>query len=157
MFLVVMLEGDGQVAQGRRSIRLGHVADVVTLHGLHEALRHAVALWATHRSGQGQQADLPGKGPGLFGGIGRAVIVQPLHRRRRQLATEALLDSFQHHVADIVATVAMRAGHPADGLAVTAVQGEGHAQLVAILAAELEAIRTPTGVARVHGERLPSW
>jgi hypothetical protein len=51
MFLVVMLEGDGQVAQGRRSIRFGHMADVVTLHRFHEALRYAIALWAAHRCG----------------------------------------------------------------------------------------------------------
>jgi hypothetical protein len=55
------------------------MADVVALHGLHEALCRAVALWTAHRSCQGQQADLPGKAPGLFGGIGRVVIAQPLH------------------------------------------------------------------------------
>lgn len=43
-----MLEGDGQVAQGRRAIGLGHMTDAVTLHGLHEALRHAVALRTAH-------------------------------------------------------------------------------------------------------------
>lgn len=99
---------------------------------------------------QGQQVDLSGKGSGLLGGIGRAVIAQPLHRRRRQFATEALLDGFQHHIADVVATVAVWAGHPTDGLAVAAVQGEGHAQFFTVLAAELEAIRTPAGVTRVH-------
>lgn len=87
-------------------------------------LRHAGALRAAHRSRQRQQADLPSKGPGLFGGIGRAVITQPLRWGRRQLATEAFLDGFQRHVAEIVATVAIWAGHPTYGLAVAAARAK---------------------------------
>lgn len=93
MFLVVMLEGDGQVAQGGCSVVLGHVADVIALNGLHEALRHAVDLQAAHRGGQAQQADLPGKGTGLLGGISRAVGAQPLHRRYRSFIAKALLEA----------------------------------------------------------------
>lgn len=92
------------------SFKLKHVGDVVALHGLHEALCHAVTLRAAHRGRQWQQADLPGKGASLLGGIGRAVIAQPLHRRRGKISTEALLDGLQHHIADIVTAVATRAG-----------------------------------------------
>lgn len=60
------LEGDGQIVQGRRWIRLGHLVDVVALHGIHEALLHAIALRVAHRGRQGRQIDLPGKGLGLF-------------------------------------------------------------------------------------------
>lgn len=55
------------------------MGDLVTLHCLHEAFSHAVALRAAHRGRQWQQADLPRKGASLLGGIGRAVFVQPLH------------------------------------------------------------------------------
>lgn len=74
MFLVVMLGGDGQIAQAV-SIGLGRVADIVALQSPHEALRHTVALRATHRGLSGAAGNVPGKGPGLFGGIG----AQPLH------------------------------------------------------------------------------
>lgn len=75
MLLVVMLEGNGQVAQRRFAIRLGHVRHVITFDRLHEALGHAVALRAAHWGGHRLQADLPSKQARLFGGIGRAVVV----------------------------------------------------------------------------------
>lgn len=92
MLFVVVLEGNGQIAPRRFSIRLGHVGDVVALHGRHEAPCHAVALRAALRGRHWQHADLMGKGASLLGGVGQAVITQPLHRRRGQLSTAALLD-----------------------------------------------------------------
>ena len=74
MLLVVMLEGNCQVAQRRFSIRLGHVRNVVTFDRLHEALGHAVALRAAHRGGHRLQADLSSKQACLFGGVRRAVV-----------------------------------------------------------------------------------
>ena len=150
MLLVVMLEGNCQVAQRRFPIRFGHVRHVVTLDRLHEALCHAIALWATHRCGHRLQADLSSKQARLFSGIGRTVIAEPLHRRCRQLITEALLRAFQHQVADIIAAVPGWAGDPADGLAVTAVQGKGLAQFGAVLATELKTVRAPTCIAGLH-------
>ena len=37
------------------------------------------------------------------------------------------------------------------GLPVAAVEGEGHAHALAVVAADLQAVRAPAGVARVHG------
>ena len=110
MLLVVMLEGNGQVTQRRFSIRLGYVRHVITLDRLHEALCHAITLRATHRCGHRLQADLSTKQPRLFGGLGRTVIAEPLHRRCGQLITEALLHAFQHQVANIIAAVPGWAG-----------------------------------------------
>lgn len=58
---------------------------------------------------------------------------------------------FQHQVADIIAAVPGRACHPAYGFAITTIQGEGHAQFGAVLAAELKAVRAPTRIAVFHG------
>ena len=66
MLFIVVLEGNGQVAKRRLSIRFGHVGDVVAPHRLHEALCRAVALRAAHRGRQWQQAELPGKGAGMM-------------------------------------------------------------------------------------------
>src|SRR5476649_1568410 len=123
---------------------------VVTLDCLHETLGHAVALRAAYRRGHRLQTDLPSKQARLFGGVGRAVIAEPLLRRCRQLITEALLHAFQHQVTDIITAVPGRARDPADGFAITTVQGEGHAQFGAILATELKAIRAPTRIAGFH-------
>ena len=69
MLLVVMLESDGQVAYRRHGIGLGHEGDVIPLHRLHEALRHAIALWAAHRRRQGFQSQFGSKRPRTLGNI----------------------------------------------------------------------------------------
>lgn len=124
---------------------------VITLDRLHKGLGHAVALRAAQRCGHRLQTDLPSKQARLFGRVGLAVIAEPLHRRGGQLITEALLHAFQHQVADIIAAVTDRARDPADGFAITAIQGEGHAQFGAVLAAELKAVRALTRIAGLHG------
>src|SRR4051812_45034701 len=40
----------------------------------------------------------------------------------------------------------------AHGLPIAAVEGEGHAHALAVVAADLQAVRAPAGVARVHGD-----
>ena len=74
MLLVVMLEGNCQVTQRRFSILFGHVRHVIALYRLHEALGHAVTLWAAHWGGHRQQADLSSKQTRLFGGLRRAAV-----------------------------------------------------------------------------------
>ena len=69
MLLVVMFEGNGQVAEHRFSIRLGHVRHVLTFDRLHEALGHAVALRAAYRRRYWLQTDLPSKQTRLLGGV----------------------------------------------------------------------------------------
>ncbi len=81
MLLVVMREGNRQIAQRRFSIRFRYMCHIITLDRFHVALCHAVALRAAHRRGHRLQADLAGKQARLLGDIGRAVIAQPLHRR----------------------------------------------------------------------------
>lgn len=56
-----------------------------------------------------------------------------------------------HQVAHVLARDAAGGCHEADGLPVAAVEGEGHAHALAVVAADLQAVRAPAGVARVHG------
>lgn len=67
-----------------------------------------------------------------------------------QLTTEALFHTFLHRVADTIAAVPYRTRDPADGLAITAVQGEGHTQFGNILATKLKTVRAPTCIACFH-------
>ncbi len=73
-----MLECDGQIPCCRRRVWLRHDSDVIALHGLHEAFRHAVALWAAHWRGQRLQAEQRCKLACLVRRIARAVVAQPL-------------------------------------------------------------------------------
>ena len=61
MRFVVVLEGQSQVMCGSIGIGLGHEGNIIALHGLDEALGHAVALRAAHGRGQWMQADLGGE------------------------------------------------------------------------------------------------
>jgi hypothetical protein len=62
-------KGDCQVAYRRHRIGLGHEGDVIPLHRLHEALRHAVALWAAHWRRQWFQPQFGSKRPRALGNI----------------------------------------------------------------------------------------
>src|SRR5580704_4429471 len=78
-----------------------------------------------------------------------AAKIEPLserHRVRRADRAVALLDAVNHHVADHLTRDAGGRGHPADDLAVVAIEGEGDADDLAVPAGELEAIRAPTDV-----------
>ena len=62
-----------------------------------------------------------------------------------------MLDGGHHEVAHVLARDAAGGCHEAHGLPVAAVEGEGHAHALAVVAADLQAVRAPAGVARVHG------
>jgi hypothetical protein len=102
--------------------------------------------------------------PRVSAGDAAATIVrEPFRNRQTVDQVEAVLDSLQHEVADVVTRDAARRGREAHGLSVTAVEGEGDLHLLAIVAADLEAVRAPASVrlvhcntaARTHGS--PSW
>lgn len=74
MLLVVMLEGNRQIAQRRFSIRFRHVRHVITLDCLYEAPCHAIALRAALPCGYRLQAGLASKQTRLLRDIGYRLI-----------------------------------------------------------------------------------
>src|SRR5690606_7004002 len=64
---------------------------------------------------------------------------------------EPMLQCRQHHIAHYIAAVSGRGRRPAHGFTVAAVQGKGHPQRAAIIAAELEPVRAPALVAAQDG------
>ena len=90
---------------------------------------------------------------GLDGVVGR----RRSSRCRRAIASgairaEALLDTADHHVADHLAGDAGGGGHPADDLAVVAIEGEGDAHDLAVPAGHRRKPRSvlrPSGLGRV--------
>jgi hypothetical protein len=62
---------------------------------------------------------------------------------------EAALDALDHQIANVGTVDAAGGRHPGDRLAVAAVEREGDAHLLAIVAADLEPVRAPAGVGAV--------
>ncbi len=63
--------------------------------------------------------------------------------------TEAGLDGGDHEVLDVLALDAFRRRDEAQGLSVAAVESESHADLLMIIAADLEAVGAPSEVRAV--------
>lgn len=151
MPFVVMLERHRQILHCRSGIRTWHNADVVTLHGLHEAFCHAITLRTTHRCSFRLQPQQPGEPPRFMRSVGRAVVCQPLDGGWRKAVSEATLHRAQHYVLNGITVEATGASGPVQRLAVTAVQSEGDAEFFTVITAELEPVRTPPSITFTDG------
>src|SRR5262245_28806006 len=132
---------------------------MVALEGLHECLGHAVALGAFDRREARLEVQGRGNLKGAIGGEDGSVVSQPLHLAWSPDVAEPLLDTMYHHVPDHLAGDPSRCGHPANDLAVMAVQGKGNPHDLAIPAGELQRVRTPTliGSACHDGPVVGPW
>lgn len=93
------------------------------------------------------------KAPGIASLVARAIINQPFDHPGQAIdRTEAGFDRYRHEVANILAFDTLGRGDEAVRLAVAAVECEGDADLLAIVAAELEAVRTPAQVGLIDGD-----
>jgi hypothetical protein len=111
------------------------------LEGLHESLADVIALGAANGRKAGDEVQRDGEVGGLAGGVGGAVVREPLDRVRGAERLEAPFDAVQHHVADHLAGDAAAGGaDPGHDLAVMGVDGEGNADHLAVPAWDLEAI-----------------
>ena len=71
---------------------------------------------------------------------------------KRQMVhpAEPMLDGSHHQVTHVLSSDAACSGEEAHSLAITAVQCEGDPYLLAVVAADLEAIGAPTAVAFIY-------
>src|SRR5579863_1626290 len=113
--------------------------NVVALECLYECLGHAVAFRAFDRRETRLEVQGRGNLKGAIGGEDRAIVAQPLHLAWSPDVAEPLLDTVHHHIPDHLAGDPGRCGHPANDLAVMAVQGKGDPHDLAIPAGD-----TPT-------------
>src|ERR1051325_6766946 len=151
MHAVVMFEPSIELAQHAGRIRPRADPRVIPFEGFDEGFSHTVGLGALDRRRAGHQADVSRQSTGVPGGVGRAVVRQPLNRLRQFVdKPEAALDALDHQVADIGAVDAAAGSRPpGDRLAVAAVEGEGDAHLLAVVAADLEPVRAPSHIGAV--------
>src|SRR5690606_41558371 len=78
---VVVVEPAGQLVDHGSGVGLFGDADIVSLHGAHEGLGHAVGLWAFDGSSAGPEVDLAGAAAGLSTGVAGNRVGQPLYAR----------------------------------------------------------------------------
>lgn len=102
---------------------------------------------------QGLEVQSGGNLKGAIGGEDGSVVGQPLHLARSPDVGEPLFATVDHHVPDHLAGDPSRCGHPADDLAVVAVQGKGNPHDLAIPAGEFQRVRTPTLVGAACHDR----
>ena len=123
---VVVLEPFGQALEDGDGVLPWVHADVVALEGLHEGLADAVALGAADGREAGDEVQGGGEVDGLAGGVGGAVVGEPLDGVRGAWCAEAVLDAVEHHVADHLAADAAGGGAgPGHDVAVVGIEGEG--------------------------------
>ena len=145
VYVIVILEPGWQLLHDGDGIWPWVYAGIVALKGFDEGLADAVAFRASDWSEARNKVQRGCEIDGLSGGIGRAIISQPLDRRGRAERIEPSLNAIKHHVADHFAgDAAGLSGDPGDDLAVMGVDGEGDAHHLAVPAWNLKAIGCPT-------------
>ncbi len=86
-----------------------------------------------------------------------AVIGQPLHSPYRlTVCTEPVLDRLYRYVIHLVGFDDLDGSHPAHRFPVAAIQSKDDTHSPAVVAAELEPIRTPAGIADID-RLLPNY
>src|SRR5262245_35692836 len=91
------------------------------------------------------------RGRSCAGEVGAAVVGQPFNGDWQAIdPAEAMLNGRHHQVAHVFAADAGHGGEKAHGLTVAAIESND-ADLVAVVAADLEAVGAPSPVRLVHG------
>ena len=143
MDLVEVLKGVRQLGEYGISRAAVHLADVVSLQSVHEALGHAIRLRAAHRCMNRRDAQLSSDSVGFMGSIGAAIVCQELQTSRTGIdITEPCFDRFNQHLPYWFARQASSGpSSPRNDLAITAVLGEGARDGLTVLTCNLEAVR----------------
>ncbi len=100
---VVVLKPAFDHGQCRMGVTDDGQPNVVALEGLHEGLRHAVALRTFDGREAGLEVQRHSDVDGLLGREDRTVVGQPLHPVRGPLRAKAAFNALNHHVADHLA------------------------------------------------------
>jgi hypothetical protein len=157
---VVVVDPGRKLLQHSHGIRSGLDARVVALQGLHEGFADAVALRAADGGEAGHEGKSGGEAQRLLGGVGRAVIGQPLHGMGRPESGEPPLDAGEHEVTDHLAADAAGAGLPGNDLPVAGVDRERDAHDLAVPTADLQPIGRPALIGRQGNDAAlvrPDW
>jgi hypothetical protein len=141
---VVVLEPGGDLLEDGDGVWPRVHAGIVALEGFDEGLADAVAFGAADRREAWNEVQRGGEVGRLRGGVGGAVVGEPLDGLWGADGVEPALDAVQHHVPDhLPGDAAAGGGDPGHDLAVMGVDGEGDANHLAVPAGDLEAVGSP--------------
>jgi hypothetical protein len=149
--VVVILEPGRQLLEDRDGVWPWVHAGIVTFQGFDECLANAIALRAADWREAWNKVKRSSKISGLSGGIGGAIISQPLDGKRGAERVEPALHAVEHHVADhLTGNAAAMGRDPGDDFAVMGVDREGDAKHLAVPIRYLKAIgrQAPIGGSR---------
>ena len=139
--VIVILEPGWQLLEDGDGVWPLVDAGIIAFQGFDEGLADAVAFRATDRREAWNKVQGCGEVGGLGGGIGGAIIGEPLDWMWGAERVEPALDAVEHHVADhLTGNAAAMGRDPGDDFAVMGVDREGDAHHLAIPAWYLKAI-----------------
>ena len=122
-------------------VRQGVDRDVIALEGFDEGFGHSVGLGAANGRCTRLHADIDEQRPRILCDEAGAVVRQPFDWLWKGVdETEAVLNSRDDKVLDVLAFAALGGRDMGDGLAITTIESEGNAHLLLIVAADFEAV-----------------
>lgn len=153
MHPIIVIDPDWQLFEHGAGVGFVTDASVVALEGSDERLGHSIALWAFDGSGSRNQTDVAREAASIVRGVAAAVIGQPFDCARHAVhLAEAVLDGGDHEVAHVLGGDTAGCRDVAHRFPITAIEREGDAHLFTVVAADLEPVGAPPGVAGVDSD-----
>ncbi len=150
MFRIVMFEPTRQLSHYGLCIRPMGKIGIVALECSNAALGHPITLRASQPRCHRLQSQFLGKRARLRRRVAAAVIGQPLKiASRLAVGTEARFDRLHHQVTDQVCIDGLARGYPTHRFPITVIKRKGHPNPLTVIAAKLEPIRAPAGIAGI--------
>ena len=146
--VVVVLDPVGDHLQHGRGIWSRLYPGVVAFESLDEGFADLVAFGTAHRREAGDEANCGSELQRFAGGVGGAIVGQPLDRMDRLGGGEPSFDAGQHQVTHHLAADPAGRSVPGDDLPVTGVDREGDADHLAVPATGLQYIGGPALIGR---------
>ncbi len=142
-----MLKPQWQLGDDRFGVRDGVDRDVIALKGFDEGFGHSVGLRAADRCRARLHPNIQQQRFRVCRNKARSIVGQPLDGLRKDIdAAETVFDGRYDKVLNIFALDAFSGGDMGNGLAVTAVERKGNADLFFVIAADFETVRAPTQI-----------
>ena len=121
---------------------------IIPLEGIYEPLDHPVALRALDRRRARKQVHAGREHPRFMRRVGRDVVAEPLDPMRETIhLPEPGLDALRHQIPDHFPRDFRHGGDVTDDLGIVVIHAEGHANPLAVPAADFEHVGAPTHVA----------
>src|SRR6266850_2288571 len=147
MIQSIIHEPLGQLSHNMCGILKVSKRDVGSFKGSNERLGHSVAFRASYGRLDGHQSNIPPKPGCLLVDVAGAIVGEPFDVLTWNSLGESGFKTQNHKVPDHVAGDACSGRYVGQNIPVAAIQGKGHADLLAVKARNLKAIGTPANIA----------